>query len=301
MENSTFNKIIETLYINRDPSSIKTDYGKACLIGSSSNFINAISIANEFCSITGVGYTSICVPDSILPIVANRVNLTSVFEYIDNKDDIFYISDQSKINKIIETYNSILIGNGIKECKENISLLEYIALHYDGNLIIDASMLNLIAKYINPTIFKNSKCKILLTPHLGELKRLLKSSIQDRNPNSYLQESIKYAKENNVSILLKSSDSILVLNDGTYYNSNTIKTPSLAKAGTGDALAGLITGFLAYGENYFSYKDLILFADELLHRAGKNIGEKYSSGYVNVLDAKKEIGLIIQDLLHKEK
>ena len=95
---------------------------------------------------------------------------------------------------------------------------------------------------------KESKCKnIVLTPHIKEFSRLIKNDdlIYIKENAIYLAK--KFAKDNNVILVLKDSTSIISDGTTTYLNING--NPSLAKGGSGDILSGIIAGLISRKEN----------------------------------------------------
>ena len=84
------------------------------------------------------------------------------------------------------------------------------------------------------------KENILLTPHFGEFKRIFK---YDKN-KSKVENCLNASKKINNPILLKGSDTVIAFPDGRVYV-DFGATNTLATAGTGDMLCGLISGLLA--------------------------------------------------------
>lgn len=279
MKNEIFQNTLSLLYVHREDNSIKNDYGKTCLIGGSVKYPHAISLAASLSSVSGVGFTAVEVPQEIYPIVASSLYPTQIFEF---SKDFDYLN---------QTYSSILFGNGMEENKENQEFLTSLLLSYEHELIIDATGLSLLSK----EALHSHKGNILLTPHLGEARKLLQVDKKSRDPKDYLKETIAFCKSERVSILLKSSSSILVNEKGEVYESSYPPCPGLAKAGSGDGLAGYLAGLLAYGTKKEKRENIILFGDEMIHRAALRATKQYSSGIVDILYAKEEIVKIIEE------
>lgn len=299
MDNEKFLTILKRLYILREGKSIKSDFGKTLLIGGSKIYPHAVTIASQFADLSGVSFVSLAVPDEIYPVVGTRCSLTNIFEDLKNKDGYFLLDENKEtLDHIFHTYSSILIGNGMKNCVENYRFLSYVIEHYSHNLIIDATGIRLLADYgVDVFEKKENNAKILLTPHLGEARRLLQSDIFSRDPIDYTPLAVSFCKRYGINILLKSISSILVSQKGKTFSSSYSPTPALAKAGSGDGLSGYLSGILAYGEKDISYDDLILFGDQLIHQAAARAEKKYSSGYSNILSCKEEIKEMIQEII----
>jgi hydroxyethylthiazole kinase-like uncharacterized protein yjeF len=97
-------------------------------------------------------------------------------------------------------------------------------------------------------ILKDKRCKVVLTPHVGEFARLTGLSREEikNNPVACAKD---FAKKYNVTLLLKNATSIIT--DGERVVINTTGNSGLAKGGSGDVLSGLIAGIIARGEDLF--------------------------------------------------
>ncbi len=285
-----FKEMIETIYFNRKSDSIKTDYGRTLLIGGSVEYPNAILISASLAGVSGCGYITIGVPQSIYPIVATKSELPCTFltPFPSNDACLF---ETTYLNKTLQSTTSILFGNGIRNCEENKKTLTYLLHEFSGNLIIDATGIELFSQIK----VENKKPKILLTPHLGEAKKLFSTSIKSRNPYDYEEMAKEYCKKNDVNILLKSNISLLVDSNGTSYSSEYGSSPSLAKAGSGDGLAGYLAGLLAYATKTYTFPEIILFGDKMIHHAAKKFEDRFGSGLGNILTAKMMIESIIKE------
>ena len=86
---------------------------------------------------------------------------------------------------------------------------------------------------------KKAKCKIVLTPHLKELERLSKKSIDEINENP-IKFAMTYAKSNNIVLLLKGTATIITDGENTYLTSTGCS--GMATGGSGDVLSGILAG-----------------------------------------------------------
>lgn len=269
---------LNRLYWQRAPQSVKGDFGKCLIIAGSKKYPGASFIACRFAELAGPGYVALAVPNSIYLSSINAISPNSIHELMSLDDDFFW---QTGLEVTLNQYQAILFGNGINASATNLNFLENLLVKYEGNLVIDGTGLTLLAQNLSLLANKNSNLKILLTPHLGEATKLLKCDNSSRNPLAYLKLTQEFAYKYQVSVLLKSYMQILVLPSKEYLQSTFGPIPGLAKAGSGDALAGLITGFLAYAVKYYHYEEVIYQSDKLFHLMGIMATKKYSSGLVN--------------------
>lgn len=284
-----FETVIQRLYHHRNGDAIKNDFGKTLILGGSLKYPSSVLIAASFASLSGTGFVSLGVPHSIYPIVVSKAYPTWIFEPCHRESDSLSYSDDER-RSIARTYTSILFGNGIADSSENRNVLEFLLSQYDGNLVIDATGLSLLRE-INPSRFS---CNVVLTPHLGEAGRLFGLTSHSRNPKDYVASARNYIQHHPCHILLKSSRSVLVGEKGEYEN-DFLPTPSLAKAGSGDGLAGYLAGLLSYAGKDFDTDDLILFADLMIHRAAYLSALEESDGLADIMSCIGKIRKIIKD------
>ena len=104
--------------------------------------------------------------------------------------------------------------------------------------VIDADALNAIAG----TDFRGRGSQTVLTPHPGEMARLL--GVERVSENDRLKVARTFAQERNVCLVLKGYRTLIALPDGNVWI-NTSGSPAMATGGTGDILTGMIAGLIA--------------------------------------------------------
>ncbi len=112
-------------------------------------------------------------------------------------------------------------------------------------MILDADGLNIVSKHLE--WLKNASAQVIVTPHLGEMARLVKqeiSVIQQR----LIDTARQFAKEYQVICVLKDARTVTALPDGRTWI-NTSGNNGMATAGAGDVLTGVIAGLIAQGMN----------------------------------------------------
>ena len=216
---------IKNSYKKRPCDSHKGSHGHALLIAGSSDKIGAAVIASKACLRSGVG-------------------LLTVAFYPENKNVLFNSIPEamyanSCVMNDLSPYNAIGIGPGIGV--DEISL-QYIYELFENKLpvVFDADALNIIAKY--KIDWKHFNFPFVLTPHPKEFDRLFgEHHSESERRNTAIQKN----KELNCVIVLKGHKTFIT--DGIQNFENTTGNSGLAKGGSGDALTGIITSFLAQG------------------------------------------------------
>jgi len=145
------------------------------------------------------------------------------------------------IGNIPKELDSVTIGMGLAiQDMEGLKLLVESFLNKDVRISLDASAL---VSDILPLI--NNR-KVIVTPHPGEFKRMF-GELPSDSKKERIRIVEKYAKENNVIILLKGPTDIVSDGDKTYLNVKN--TPAMTVGGTGDVLSGIVAAMLSKNRN----------------------------------------------------
>ena len=216
---------IKNIYKKRPCDSHKGTHGHALLIAGSSDKMGAAIIAAKACLRSGVGLLTVAFYPEQKNVLFNSIPEAMYANFCVMND--------------LSPYNAIGIGPGIGV--DEISL-QYIYELYENKLpvVFDADALNLISKY--KIDWKNFNFPFVLTPHPKEFDRLFSELNSESERRSI---AIQKAKELNCVIVLKGHKTFIT--DGIQTFENTTGNSGLAKGGSGDALTGMITSFLAQG------------------------------------------------------
>ena len=253
----------------RDKNSNKGDFGYIGILGGCDMYSGAIKLANlSLASIrSGSGVTRLIIPKSIISSVSKYILEATVFPLEDIDSHILF--SPANIDKSLEKIKALAIGMGWGKSEENKKILEYLLNNYSIPVVIDADGLNTLAK-MDSQVLLNTKCQVILTPHLKEFERLCKISIIEiqENPLRYAKD---YAKNNHVILLLKGHNTIVTNGEETYL----VKKggAGMATAGSGDVLSGIIVGML--GSHNPSVK-LVSACAYINGLAGEIAEEKYT-------------------------
>lgn len=217
---------IQKIFIKRLPNSHKGNHGHALIIAGSKAKIGAAIIATKACLRAGVGLVTVNIPKKERVAIFYSIP-EAMIEFREEKND------RSK-------FNAIGIGPGIGIDKLAERKLELLVNNVKSPTVFDADALNILAKN-HEWISKISK-KSILTPHLKEFDRLFGNHVSDSERRTKAETK---ATELNAIIVLKGNKTFIT--DGKQTFENTTGNSGLAKGGSGDALTGIITAFLAQG------------------------------------------------------
>jgi NAD(P)H-hydrate epimerase len=220
---------VKKYFPKRKRDTNKGDYGVANIVSGAKNYLGASVLATQSALKSGCGYVKLTCDDYLKNLMLVRYPQVIYLKKIDKGASALAIGMGGGVNKAL--YNKIC------------ALLK----GYDGVLLIDADGLNCLAKYgLSP--LKNTKARVVLTPHLKEFSRLLGKSVQEIKDEP-IKLAVQFAREFNVTLVLKSSTTIIA--DGRRVAQNLRGTTALAKAGSGDMLSGFIAGTCARGVDPF--------------------------------------------------
>ena len=259
----------KALFKERLNNSNKGTYGYIGLIGGSLPYSGAIRLANmaNASMRAGSGVTMLGVPKVLASLIIPNILESTIYPLSD--DGEFFIFKEEEFKGLMNKVKVIAFGMGIGNTKETKKAVEYLLKNYDKKLIIDADGLNALSE-LDKDLLKNSKAKIILTPHLKEFSRLSGYSV-DEIKNDSINLAMNYAKENNIILLLKGPTTIIT--DGNTVNLVNRGCPGMATAGSGDVLSGIIASVVAQNDD-------LLFATTgaawINGRAGE-LGEERSS------------------------
>ncbi len=217
---------------------------------------------------SGAGLVTIAVPESIAGFVDSRVLESLTFPLKDK--DGFISMDIPTIEKALLDKTAVAIGPGIGVSDDTVELVSYIVENSKIPVVIDADGINSLSK--NLDVLKRKKAPIILTPHPGEIARLISSTPQEVQKNR-LEVAVEFAKKFGVYVVLKGAGTIISTPEGRVYFNQT-GNPGMASGGMGDVLTGLIGGFLAQGyEPWKSASSGIYIHGRAGDRASEKIGK----------------------------
>ena len=224
---------IKNYFKERKSNCNKGDFGKVGILGGSINYTGSIKLAYYGASAmrSGAGIVRLIIKKDIAKYVIPNILEETIFILENN------------LEESIKNLDALAIGMGWQQTKENEEILESILKNYKGKLVIDADGLNILAN--NLKWLKDSKAKIVLTPHIKEFSRLIKMDIEEiiKNKEIYVK---KFVNEYNVILLLKGETTIVVDKNDLYKVNKGCA--GMATAGSGDVLSGILVGMLGYND-----------------------------------------------------
>lgn len=234
-----FNKAV----FNRPDDSNKGTLGSLLCICGSYGMAGAAIMAGKAALRCGIGLLKIAVPKSIYPVCATNILESVYYPLEETSNGVISSKNTDFLLEMCEKSSAVVIGCGLSVCDDTKNLVQSVITNCEKPLVIDADALNCICN--KPEILKNLKAPAIITPHPGEMARLLQSTPKTVN-SSRENTAINFAKKFGVVTVLKGAGTIIASPDGEVYINHTGNS-GMSTGGSGDVLSGIIGSLLAQG------------------------------------------------------
>ncbi len=254
----------------RNLDSHKGDYGRVGIIGGSPGMTGAVYLASYGALKSGAGLVYSIVELGLGSIIASY----SPEVIIKEADDLY-------VYKLaLENLDVLVVGPGLGIDKKKKELVEEVLLSFQNPVVIDADGLNILSE--NISILRHLKQPVIVTPHPGEMARLLKISVEEVQSDRE-RYAVEFAKSYGVVTVLKGHKT--VVSDGARVYINETGNPGMATAGSGDVLSGIAGTMLAHKEDPYEAAVLAVF----IHGMAGDLAKAEVGEY----------GMVASDILNK--
>lgn len=222
---------------DRDPWGHKGDFGKLLLLCGSRGYTGAVYLSAMGALRCGAGLVFLGVPESIYAIEAVKLTEPIVFPLPDEGGKL----SEKAIPEILERLpqmDAVLVGCGLGQSPGTLAVVQAVLEQAKCSVVLDADGINLLAGHKD--ILRGRTFPTLLTPHDGEFARLGGKTQGDR-----LENAAALAKNLGCILVRKGHETLIT--DGVIHYRNKTGNPGMAVGGSGDVLAGMITGLLGQG------------------------------------------------------
>lgn len=253
----------------RENETHKGTYGRVAVIAGSIGMSGAPYLSSMAALRTGSGLVYTIVPQRLETILSIKLTEAIVKPIKDDNCGFLTKENIKDIYDIIEKCDVVVLGPGIGTNNQTVELVTNIIKDTAKPLIIDADGLNCIIECVD--ILKKRPGKTIITPHPGEMSRLLhKKNINSKNKVILARDfSYKY----NVVTVLKGHNTVTASPDGSYFINKT-GNAGMATAGSGDVLTGIIASLVGQGIDCFDAASCGVFIHGLSGDIGScKIGE----------------------------
>lgn len=257
---------VAALLPSRPVSAHKGTFGTALLVAGSMSYTGAAILAGQAATRSGVGLVTLAPPQAIHPILASRL-AEATYIPLPHAEGAVAPEAARLLYTKLEGIDAMLIGPGLTQAAPTVAFLKELLSGKAGApprafgfrpsesessekegqplppLVLDADALNILAGHTQ--WWQMLPAESILTPHPGEMARLMGSTIQAVQSRR-LELAGEMAAQWGQVILLKGAHTVIAGPDGRMMVL-PFANPALAKAGSGDVLAGTIVGLRAQG------------------------------------------------------
>ena len=228
----------------RDPKGHKGDFGKLLVISGSTGMTGAACLCANSALRSGCGIVRVGCPQGVQPVLAIKLTEAMTQPLPDiSKKGVLALRSLGELRKLAKEHDALAIGPGLGLHHETQELVRRFVSKNEKPIVVDADALTALSADMNK--INESKAAMVLTPHSGEFERLTEETVPDKIQERF-DIALEFAKNYNVTLLLKGSPTIIACPNGNCYL-NPTGNDGMATAGSGDVLTGIIGSLFAQG------------------------------------------------------
>ncbi|MBP7778985.1 MAG: NAD(P)H-hydrate dehydratase [Acidobacteria bacterium] len=230
---------VRTLVPTRSPDAHKGDFGRVVIVAGSLGMTGAAALAARAALRAGAGLVTVATPHSVQPVVAG---LGSEFMTVPLADDEGCVAADA-VDRVLDLHADVVaIGPGLGAGPGTGPFVRAMLERCEAPLILDADALNACAG--GPAVLVGREERpVVITPHPGEMARLLGCATEDVQANR-VGLATEFAARHGVTVVLKGYRTIIATPSGDVFV-NPTGSPGMATAGSGDVLTGMVAAALA--------------------------------------------------------
>lgn len=231
----------------RERDSHKGDFGTVLVIAGSSSMRGAAAFASLGALRSGAGLVRLASVEKCIDTASVLVPEATYIEMeCDDYGYMLFDPNREAILDAMKKAKAVVIGCGMGVTPDTIELTKFVAENSDCPVIIDADGINCIASDID--ILVKKKSEIIITPHVGEMARLLGCDTKMISDNRIVVAE-KYAEKYDITVVLKGAGTVVANSRHTAVNHTG--NAGMSVGGSGDILAGIIGSITAQGLGTF--------------------------------------------------
>ena len=225
----------------RQPEAHKGDFGHVAVLAGSPAMPGAAILCSRGVMKCGAGKVSAALPSSArAPFIAQLPEAM----LINTTDNEIGCVDIANVRALAEfTTDAWIIGPGMGRSEQALELIREFIPTLSVPAVLDADALFAVCGYLR--LLKKAKAPLVITPHPGEMAKLLGVSVADVQANR-VAVAEGFARQTNVIVVLKGAGTVIATPEGRVFINDT-GNPGMATGGVGDVLSGMIATLLAQG------------------------------------------------------
>lgn len=226
-------------FFARERYAHKGTFGTLGIIAGDRHMLGATLLAARAAYKTGVGLVKIFVEEAYAQLFISAIPECIVVTYdADTAKEVL----EAALEQFVLDVNAVLIGQGLSKSIKSKHFVQQV-LSIPQRVIMDADALNILSDAIE--WLDERQCDLIITPHIGEMSRLTGYCGEGILEN-LLPFAEAFSEQHRITSVLKSARTVIVSKELNRYI-NMLGNSGMATAGSGDVLAGIISGFAAQG------------------------------------------------------
>ncbi len=239
--------MVKACFSPRPADSHKGTFGRLTALCGSYGMAGAAALAVKAAQRSGAGLVTLALPRSVYPIAAGMLPEAVFLPLPETPDGRVALSARTTLREAARSATALLVGCGLGGGDEVREVVRDLLESAECPLVLDADGINAVAGHIH--IGKTARAPLVLTPHPGEMARLLGCSIPEVQRDR-LETARRFAEQEGVILVLKGHQTVIAA-PGRSLMVNMTGNPGMATAGSGDVLAGMIASLIAQGMEPF--------------------------------------------------
>lgn len=222
-------------------------FGHVLVIGGAVGYAGAPILAARAALRSGAGLVSALIPSCLYGAVAGVTPELMMYPGQETPAGSLSGKNWKLWRDRIQDFTAVVIGPGLTRHPDSVKWITNLLEESTRPMVLDADAINVLAG--KPELVAAANCPVILTPHPGELARLLDCTTEtiQRDREAAVLEAARRTK---ATVVLKGAGT-LVAQEGLPLHVNLTGNPGMATAGMGDVLSGVIGGLLAQGLSPF--------------------------------------------------
>ena len=234
---------MKALLPRRAPDAHKGSCGTVLVLAGSIGLTGAAALTANATLRSGAGLVYLGLPESLNDIMETKLTEVITKPLPETRTRTLSVAGFDKIRNLLAKATVLALGPGLSNHPETAELVGLVLSQTTVPAVIDADGINAVAG--KPEVLYDIKTSLVLTPHYGEMARLLKKEIAQvrADPIAAAQEAAAHFCQ---VVVLKGAPTVIAEPKGGLWI-NPTGNPGMATAGVGDVLTGILAGLMAQG------------------------------------------------------
>lgn len=235
--------MVKNCIVPRAADSHKGIFGHLLAVCGSRGMAGAAMLAAKAALRCGAGLVTAALPVSLYPVAAPALPEALFLPLPENADGTLSLRARTPLRERLVRATALLVGCGLGQGEEVRGVTADLLEQADCPVVLDADGINAVAGHID--VLKTVHAPLILTPHPGEMARLLGCSTAEVQ-NNRAEAARTFAEDNDAVLVLKGYKTVIAA-PGRSLLVNMTGNPGMATGGSGDVLAGMIASLAAQG------------------------------------------------------